>query len=776
MVENVGGVDLQVTNEYTIINFAHGTADYLYTESRSVLTAWPGPFAPGTTYWLYWEIDPATGERQFGKTVLEPTYGASAPPTIVGQMWFDTSTNLMKEFNGARWVTKIRVVASKYDAGSVLRSWNGSNVFAGSQVANYTAVKSGAILFDSVNTPLKQLNGNFLTTEDGFTSGVATSSQIRLEPLMFEAESGTNIAAYSVVYLSDFDRILPASPSLLLNNVFGIVEEDAFTGERVHITTSGIVGNPSWNWTTVGADIYIDNTGQIIDVIQPGMNPIGHVVSPHQVLLKTAGVTNVTVNGVSDGVVTAASLVGTNLTLDRSNGLPSLTTDLSGISNSTPSYIIQDSTTDTLVRVDDALSTNQDQVIVELGLPVTKEMPPGFFPLQFDASSFSITMPHTKFTTSDNGSGISMIGGDAYNASGIGSKLGGGIDLLAGNGVTSSRGGTIALKAGTSSGNNAGGSVTLESGSSNANNGGPITLTAGIGQFVGGAIQVKSGNGSIAGGSMTLQAGTGQSGVGGNVTIGSGASTSGNGGNVNITSGTSSSVSNGGNINLTAGNGISGGLLNLYAGTSFGGNGADVVITAGDSSTAIGGTIKLSPGTGTFGNPGSVQILTDFDETTTQLQFHSAGGHVSIRANNSLFSVIDLILPTTASTQPGQVLTSDPAGNLSFKPTGTTSFDFISTVNASGTITIDPKIHWHTLNQAGLLTIVFGANTAGVVSEFTIEINSDSNTVTWPVNVVGDTTIDNGMLNLFTCVIRPASAGLNNTVYVFKVPVNQPAP
>ena len=84
-------VSFSATNEPTILTFAHGQKDYLYTERLSQPDAW-GPFAPFTDYWLYWQLNPVTGEREFGFTDIEPVVSANPPVSPgTGQMWFNST-------------------------------------------------------------------------------------------------------------------------------------------------------------------------------------------------------------------------------------------------------------------------------------------------------------------------------------------------------------------------------------------------------------------------------------------------------------------------------------------------------------------------------------------------------------------------------------------------------------------------------------------------------------------------------------------------------------
>jgi len=93
-----------------IITFAHQTTDYLFTESQSVTSAW-SDIPTSQDSWLYWELDLNTGLLERGITTLEPLYQQSQPSAsqrIVGQMWFDTSNNLFRVWQGSIWLEVVK--------------------------------------------------------------------------------------------------------------------------------------------------------------------------------------------------------------------------------------------------------------------------------------------------------------------------------------------------------------------------------------------------------------------------------------------------------------------------------------------------------------------------------------------------------------------------------------------------------------------------------------------------------------------------------------------
>jgi hypothetical protein len=287
------GVTLYVSPTPTVISFAHGDANYLFTESVTVPDAWIGPFSSTEDSWLYWDLNLKTGARTFGHTIVAPTVSERAPAQpMPDHHWFDLGTTTMKVWRGI-WVPVVRVFAAKYRAGSVLTSIAESAnqlTFAGTQVGLNNRVTAGSLMFDRVGNPIKSIDGKFLTTEDAFLTGISSATKVKLGTILVEGMAEESIPSYSAVYFSDFSKIRLADAYTSGTKVIGIVEDDAYTGQVVSIITDGVVENPMWNWSTVNAPVYIRNDGTIStspDTVSSV--PIGMVTSDHSILLKVAG-------------------------------------------------------------------------------------------------------------------------------------------------------------------------------------------------------------------------------------------------------------------------------------------------------------------------------------------------------------------------------------------------------------------------------------------------------------------------------------------------------
>lgn len=289
---NVSGgyVSIVVSPDPTIMAFIHGTKDYLYTERQSIAQAW-GPFAPGQDQWLYWQLNPSTGIREFGSTSLEPIESPAMPTSpSIGQMWFNTTQNLWYEWSGSSWVEVIRVFACRLENGTTPRSMSiNSPAFTGTQVGLTQSKRIGALAFDNAGNPIRTGDRKFFTTEDAFVTGVASGAQLRVNNIVLPAIAQEPLAEYSVVEYYDFNKLQHARPLNQGRKVFGFIEEDAHTGEVVNFVLEGMIVNEDWDWVAAGADVndpvYADDAGLISLTPEiPDQIPVGMVTGRHEIL------------------------------------------------------------------------------------------------------------------------------------------------------------------------------------------------------------------------------------------------------------------------------------------------------------------------------------------------------------------------------------------------------------------------------------------------------------------------------------------------------------
>lgn len=290
------------------MTFADGDTDYLLVERLSVNNAWAS--LPGTTVWLYWDINTVTAERTFGFTSVSPVAQPTAPIAPANdQHWFDTSTFTMKVWSssGGRWVRRIRVFACKLDGGTVLISMSiNSPIFYGTQAGSIAEVQinAGSFVFDADGYALRKADGTFFTTEDQAVTSIASSSQVKFGSLVINAQAAANIAQYSVVRFTDYNQIVSANNFLVDNGAYGIVEDALVTGDSANVVMEGLITNAGWDFSvtgggpsindpvrfpaplTVNTPLYVDNMGLLTSVVPVTPIIIAAVVDTSSILLR----------------------------------------------------------------------------------------------------------------------------------------------------------------------------------------------------------------------------------------------------------------------------------------------------------------------------------------------------------------------------------------------------------------------------------------------------------------------------------------------------------
>ncbi len=302
-------VSLNVLDTPTVITLAHGSTDYLFVEQRSAPNAW-GPITPNVDQWLYWDLNTTTAARTFGITLLRPIIQHNPPSSPINdQHWFDTSTGTMKVWNGTahRWVERIRVFACELNDGAVpLSMSNNSPDFKGTQVGVAQSCLAGVILTDvATGKPLRTSDNKFLTGETKLQAITGATSSLRTEAIICEAEAQENMSAYTIVRFIDFGKIIAANQfTVNTEQQFGIIENDANIGDVVTVTTTGVISNPNWAWSTINSLLYSDDQGQMTTIPIGTSAPIGIVIDVNKILLFAANRAGGSGGGSSDPATT----------------------------------------------------------------------------------------------------------------------------------------------------------------------------------------------------------------------------------------------------------------------------------------------------------------------------------------------------------------------------------------------------------------------------------------------------------------------------------------
>lgn len=382
-IENNGAlknVTLNASNGPTIVAFAHKDTNYEFSESSTVENAWVN--IPSTA-WLYWDIDKNTGIRTFGYTTVEPVRGTTQPTPVVPDLhWFDTANATMKVFTNGRFVEKIRVFAAKFHNNKLLPlGCNKSKQFAGTQVGlNWKNSPTGRILFDDSGKPIVRSNGTFFTTETEVFSGATKVNAVRLETDIITARAAQSVAAFHVVKFSDFNTVVAANYNDTEQTILGIITDNVNFGDTVSVIVQGVITNPAWNWTTVGAELWVQANGELVDVDPNITNPIQYPLSKTPIARVISNKQIIFMQGLgkegprgpaSDQTLASTTTLGNvYLTID-----PTTTSMPIAVAKDDPDYLNSAIELDTLSNVN-VIGASQGEVLTFMGSP------PMWVPLQ----------------------------------------------------------------------------------------------------------------------------------------------------------------------------------------------------------------------------------------------------------------------------------------------------------------------------------------------------------------------------------------------------------
>jgi len=285
-------ITISTTNKPVIITISHGLTNYLHIEpkTQAPVVKWVNlPTQSGADFWLYWDIDLVTTRVTYGHTIYAPIVSLadpSGPTTMIDQHWYDLSQQVMKVWNGVRWVIRLRLFASRVIGGSNITLYP-----MGTQVGLNTPIVAGKIMRDSTGHAVKKSDNTFITTEDKFFIDNSDVRISNLEQDVILGKAMENIPGYSVVKMTQFNEFMLANYEDTGSTFLGIVLDDAVYGDSIFIAVHGIITNGNWNWTTPNQKLWLDTFGQLTSV-NPGIaNPtrgsqdaIARVISPDSVL------------------------------------------------------------------------------------------------------------------------------------------------------------------------------------------------------------------------------------------------------------------------------------------------------------------------------------------------------------------------------------------------------------------------------------------------------------------------------------------------------------
>lgn len=287
------GIDTNTQHVMGVISTGQQHLVLLEPISNQVLVGWEGVDDPTKQYWLFWEIDSITGERQYWSTTIAPIANYTDPSSggvqlEVGTLWWDSTSKVYKEWTGAMWSVKYRLLAGIVrPGGAIVQQSVGPQ--QGRSVGTVTA---GFILYDKFHVAIK-VGDQFLTTDDAMHTDLSTIHGIQLDQSVVYATAQETIPRYNLVTMTSNTKAKLATAYDVEAGIVALATNDAEIGGQVNLAFSGLVTNPEWNWTNVGKLVYVIDTGTVTDDIgllvdtNRRFAPIGRVYSNDTILLDT---------------------------------------------------------------------------------------------------------------------------------------------------------------------------------------------------------------------------------------------------------------------------------------------------------------------------------------------------------------------------------------------------------------------------------------------------------------------------------------------------------
>lgn len=287
-------IDLNIDSSPVQFTTAHSNANYIFTINTSVSKAWGPMPATGATQYLYWDVSLLDASLTYGHTSLPPYTNLVEPNNPqIDQHWFDLTNNLMKVWNGSKWLVKLRVFAGTYDHSAILTPRQ-----IGSQV-NITAGEYfvGNILLGKNNYPLRESDGTFVTSESNLIAAFTSGQDIKFDSTLIYGQASQYIPAFSLISYTAPSIISLASYMNTNIQVNGIIQTNAEPGEVVNITSHGLIVNQAWNWNwnnitnstvmNIGKTLFCGLNGEVTLSPPPvGLHqPIGYVHDNNAIFL-----------------------------------------------------------------------------------------------------------------------------------------------------------------------------------------------------------------------------------------------------------------------------------------------------------------------------------------------------------------------------------------------------------------------------------------------------------------------------------------------------------
>jgi len=252
-------VDHIVSPDPTVLILAHHDANYVVDITRTKTKAW-GPFETTSTRYLWIDVSLLDASISYGSTGLPPIVADIVPSSAINdQHWFDTANTVMRVYNGAKWVEKIRIFLGKV----VSATPHAENL--GTQVGLNGQFTAGNIILDSWLKPVRISDGTFLTSASAINLTSGDPVQATIENAVSTGMANEYIPKFSVVTIKSGRKILLNRNTNIFNRIGGVVLEDLYEGEVGAIITSGLVRNDQWTFPAadINRTVWCGPTGEI---------------------------------------------------------------------------------------------------------------------------------------------------------------------------------------------------------------------------------------------------------------------------------------------------------------------------------------------------------------------------------------------------------------------------------------------------------------------------------------------------------------------------------
>lgn len=255
-------IDLVCDESPLIFTAAHAGNNYLVQFSNTIIEAWGPMPSHGQTQYLYWDISLLDAKVTFGFTIVNPFFGVNAPPAPIlnDQHWYDTTTMGMKVWNGSKWIPKIRVFAATYNNNAILNPKP-----RGTQINKNDHCDAGNIMIGKNNSPLRDSDGTFVTSESDLRVTHTTGENVRFDTAQLYAEAVGFIPSFSLVSYVSPRKVQLASYLNTDLEISGIMKDEYFIGEVGNVISHGLVRNNQWDFlpSQVNMPLFCGQNGEV---------------------------------------------------------------------------------------------------------------------------------------------------------------------------------------------------------------------------------------------------------------------------------------------------------------------------------------------------------------------------------------------------------------------------------------------------------------------------------------------------------------------------------